>query len=150
MIWIFKIAAFALAFLTMEFIAWFTHKYVMHGFLWILHKSHHQKGKSFFEWNDFFFLFFGSIGAILIFTGLPEFDFRLFIGAGITAYGITYICLHDILIHKRLKLFNKPEHTYFKAMMKAHRAHHGNIYKEDGEAFGLLWFDRKFFKNNRK
>ena len=28
-------------FFFMEFMAWFTHKYVMHGFLWVLHKDHH-------------------------------------------------------------------------------------------------------------
>ena len=26
----------------MEFMAWFTHKYVMHGFLWNLHFDHHK------------------------------------------------------------------------------------------------------------
>ena len=29
------------AFLFMEFAAWATHKYVMHGFLWYLHEDHH-------------------------------------------------------------------------------------------------------------
>lgn len=44
------------AFLTMEFVAWFTHKYIMHGLLWILHKDHHHKeSNGFFEHNDFFF-----------------------------------------------------------------------------------------------
>ena len=26
----------------MEGITWFVHKYVMHGFLWVLHEDHHQ------------------------------------------------------------------------------------------------------------
>jgi len=26
----------------MEYVAWFTHKYVMHGFLWVLHEDHHR------------------------------------------------------------------------------------------------------------
>ena len=30
-------------FIFMEGVAWFTHKYVMHGFLWSWHKSHHKK-----------------------------------------------------------------------------------------------------------
>ena len=29
-------------FLAMEFVSWATHKYIMHGFLWYLHKDHHQ------------------------------------------------------------------------------------------------------------
>ena len=43
----------------MEFIAWATHKYIMHGFLWKLHKDHHQVNKDkIFEKNDAFFLIF--------------------------------------------------------------------------------------------
>ena len=46
-------------FIFMEFIAWFSHKYIMHGFLWSWHKDHHIKNhKSWFERNDLFFLFY--------------------------------------------------------------------------------------------
>ena len=44
-----KIAAIAGTFIFMEFVAWFTHKYVMHGLLWILHRDHHQGHEGFFE-----------------------------------------------------------------------------------------------------
>ncbi|HBT09596.1 MAG TPA: beta-carotene hydroxylase, partial [Leeuwenhoekiella sp.] len=37
------IVVFLLTFTIMEFMAWFTHKYVMHGFLWVLHRDHHHK-----------------------------------------------------------------------------------------------------------
>jgi beta-carotene 3-hydroxylase len=47
------------AFVAMEAVAWFTHKYIMHGLLWKLHKDHHKKDSyGFFERNDFFFLIF--------------------------------------------------------------------------------------------
>lgn len=37
------------SFLAMEGVAWFTHKYIMHGLLWTLHKDHHKKeSKGFF------------------------------------------------------------------------------------------------------
>ena len=53
-IWIFTVIA---TFCFMEFIAWFSHKYIMHGFMWFLHKDHHKKDhKSWFERNDMFFL----------------------------------------------------------------------------------------------
>ena len=39
------ILVFLATFCTMEFMAWFTHKYIMHGFLWVLHKDHHHKYK---------------------------------------------------------------------------------------------------------
>ncbi len=42
-------------FIIMELVAWLAHKFVMHGFLWYLHKDHHQKEPGFFEKNDAFF-----------------------------------------------------------------------------------------------
>ena len=43
----------------MEGVAWFTHKYIMHGFLWSLHKDHHQPNHdTILEKNDFFFVIF--------------------------------------------------------------------------------------------
>ena len=39
-IWIFTLIA---TFVVTEFTAWFNHKYIMHGPLWILHKDHHKK-----------------------------------------------------------------------------------------------------------
>ena len=41
--WIINISVLLLTAAFMEFVAWFTHKYVMHGFLWFLHKDHHVK-----------------------------------------------------------------------------------------------------------
>ena len=56
------ILIFLAAFSFMEFMAWFTHKYVMHGFLWHLHKDHHKKDhKGWFERNDLFFIFYAII-----------------------------------------------------------------------------------------
>ena len=34
-----------ITFFFMEFVAWATHKYIMHGFLWSLHKDHHVTDK---------------------------------------------------------------------------------------------------------
>ena len=51
-IWILTLIS---TFLISEFTAWFNHKYIMHGPLWILHKDHHKKDhKSWFERNDLF------------------------------------------------------------------------------------------------
>ena len=42
-----------LTFVIMEFVAWFSHKYIMHGFLWSWHKDHHKKDHdSWFQKND--------------------------------------------------------------------------------------------------
>ena len=105
-----------------------------------------NKKKGFLEWNDMFFIFFGAIGASLIALGFNSLDYRLFIGLGITLYGLTYISLHDVFIHQRIKLFRNLNNRYFKAMRKAHRAHHRHTGREDGEAFGLLWFAKEFYE----
>ena len=53
-------------FLLMEPITWATHKYVMHGFLWVLHRDHHQVEPGFFEKNDAFFVIFAVPSMLLI------------------------------------------------------------------------------------
>ena len=42
----------------MEVVAILSHKYIMHGPGWILHKSHHSKSKDSLELNDYYFIFF--------------------------------------------------------------------------------------------
>ena len=136
-------------FIFMEFNAWFMHKYIMHGFLWTLHKDHHKKDhKSWFERNDAFFLFYAvlSISSFFLWktgtlsVGLP-------IGIGIFLYGLTYFLVHDIFIHQRFKFFKKTNNRYARALRRAHKIHHKNIHKEKGECFGMLWVPLKYFKD---
>tara|TARA_B100001250_G_scaffold58808_1_gene45790 strand:+ start:436 stop:885 length:450 start_codon:yes stop_codon:yes gene_type:complete len=136
-------------FIFMEFNAWFMHKYIMHGFLWKLHKDHHKKDhKSWFERNDAFFLFYAILSIVSFFLwetgtlslGLP-------IGIGIFLYGLTYFLVHDIFIHQRFKFFKKTNNRYAKALRRAHKIHHKNINKEKGECFGMLWVPLKYFKD---
>lgn len=132
----------------MEIVAWFTHKYIMHGLLWSLHKDHHKKeSKGFFEHNDFFFLIFAIPGIICLFFGLrQDFSFLFFIGLGITLYGFTYFVVHDIFIHQRFKLLRHIDNNYFKAIRRAHKVHHKHLGKEHGECFGMLWVPMKYFR----
>lgn len=135
-------------YLVMEIITWCTHKYVMHGFLWVLHKDHHQpRYDSVFEKNDAFFVF-GAIPSILLFYygTFPEVNYKLFIGIGILLYGMTYFLVHDVLIHRRFKWFDKTNNKYLKGLRKAHKMHHKHLGKEDGECFGMLWVPAKYFK----
>ena len=48
----------------MEVVAYLTHKYLMHGWLWSLHESHHVPHDHALEKNDWFGFFFAlpSIG----------------------------------------------------------------------------------------
>ncbi len=137
-----------MAFLTMEAVAWLTHKYVMHGLLWTLHRDHHKKESAgFFEHNDFFFLIFAVPGVIALYLGLQNgFNFLFWIGLGITLYGFAYFLIHDIFIHQRFKIFRTSDKTYFKALRRAHKMHHKHLGKEDGECFGMLWVPFKYFR----
>jgi len=135
-------------FFGMEFVAWFTHKYIMHGLLWVLHEDHHHVDhKKKFQKNDFFFLIFAIPGILCILFGLrPETYFLLPIGLGITAYGAAYFFVHDIFIHQRVKFLRNSDTLYFRAIRKAHKVHHKHLNKEHGECFGMLLVPFKYFK----
>lgn len=142
------ILAFLGAFCIMEFMAWATHKYVMHGFLWSLHKDHHHKEHdSWFERNDLFFIFYAVVSIIfmrlwandVLWVGLP-------IAIGIFTYGVCYFIVHDIFIHQRFKMFRNANNWYSKGIRRAHKIHHKNIGKSDSECFGMLFVPFKYFK----
>jgi len=135
-----------LGFAAMELAGWAIHKYLMHGPLWAIHKTHHQPSKSFFELNDLFSLVFGSVAVILIFLGVDEFDYRFWLGVGISLYGMLYFILHDVWVHRRLKWFGKPRNILLKGIFKAHQAHHRTNQRDDAESFGLFLVPKKFFK----
>ena len=134
-------------FLLMEGVAWATHKYIMHGFLWHLHEDHHTKNpNSFFEKNDYFFVIFAVPGMACILLGtIFSVPYTLPIGLGITIYGFAYFLVHEIFIHQRFKLFRNTNTTYFKAIRRAHKVHHKHLGKEEGECFGMLWVPLKYF-----
>jgi len=103
MIWL-NLFLILFAFCFMEGVAWFTHKYIMHGFLWSWHKSHHEPRHGIFELNDLFAVVFGSIGASLIIFGSFEMDYRFYLGLGVSLYGLAYFLVHDVFVHQRKKL----------------------------------------------
>lgn len=142
------IVVFIATFLIMEGMAWFTHKYVMHGFLWKLHQDHHRKDHdSWWERNDFFFVFYAviSIGFFLLWR-FEDIWIALPIGLGILAYGIAYFTVHDIFIHQRFKIFRNANNRYAKGVRRAHKMHHKHLGKDDGECFGMLFVPFKYFK----
>ena len=138
-------------FFGMEGVAWLTHRYVMHGFLWNLHSDHHKKEVTgFFEKNDYFFVIFAVPGMLgLIIGGQYDYNWAFWIGLGITIYGIAYFFVHDIFIHQRFKIFRNANHLYFRAIRRGHKMHHKHLGKEDGECFGMLWVPYKYFKEAR-
>ncbi len=146
--WLYWIAVFLGTFFFMEFMAWFTHKFIMHGFLWSLHKDHHKKDHdSWFEHNDAFFLFYAVVSmsfiSLAVYQGFwPGWP----IGLGILAYGIAYFIVHDIFIHQRFKLLRNANNWYARGIRRAHKMHHKHLGKEDGECFGMLLVPFKYFR----
>ncbi len=142
------ILIYVATFLFMEFMAWFSHKYIMHGFLWHLHKDHHKKDhRSWFERNDLFFIFYAVVSmSLVILWGEYGFWAGLPMALGIFTYGMSYFIVHDIFIHQRFKLFRSTNSKYAKGLRRAHKIHHKNIHKGGGECFGMLWVPMKYFK----
>ncbi len=137
----------------MEGVAWLTHKYVMHGLLWTLHRDHHQKDTGhFFEKNDYFFLIFALPGILSLAIGCFYAPLRplLFVGLGITLYGFAYFLVHDIFIHQRFKVLRNSDNFYFRAIRRAHKMHHKHLDKEEGECFGMLWVPVKYIFDELK
>ncbi|MCB9246473.1 MAG: sterol desaturase family protein [Flavobacteriales bacterium] len=138
-------------FLFMEGVAWFTHKYIMHGLLWVLHRDHHQVDHTkILQKNDWFFMIFAVPGASFLMLGING-NFSAFfpVGLGITLYGLTYFLVHEVFIHRRLPFLRNTNSAYFRALRKAHKVHHKHLHKEDGECFGMLWVPLRYFKEAR-
>ena len=143
-----QIGVFFLTFFIMEFMAGFSHKYIMHGFLWSLHKDHHHKDhNSWFERNDLFFIFYAvvSMGCVILW-GEYGFTPGLAIGIGIFAYGLAYFMVHDIFIHQRFKIWRNANNRYARSVRRAHKIHHKHLGKTKGECFGMLWVPLIYFK----
>lgn len=138
-----------ISFAVMELVAWSSHKYLMHSVLWFLHRDHHQKKSSrFFEFNDLFFIVFATPGIMLIYFGFVAGAASplLWIGVGISLYGMSYVFVHDIAVHQRIRFFRNLDNAYLRAIRKAHKVHHKYLHKEDAENFGFLWVSRKYLQ----
>lgn len=150
MVWIY-IGLVIGTFFFMEFMAWFTHKFVMHGLGWYFHRDHHNHKPGFFERNDVFFLIFAVPSFLMILFGtLSDYDWRFFVGIGIMIYGACYFLVHDVFIHQRFKWLKRTDNRYFRAIRKAHKMHHKHLDKEEGECFGMLIVPFKYFKGAKK
>ena len=133
-------------FFGMEFMAWATHKYLMHGWMRYFHLDHHVEEPGFFERNDVFFLIYAIPSWLCIMLGMMADNYLpVWIGYGIAAYGFAYFLIHDVYIHRRFSWLRDIDRPYFMAIRKAHKVHHKHRGKEHGECFGMLWVPRKYF-----
>lgn len=137
-------------FLFWEFVAWFSHKYIMHGFLWTWHKSHHTVHDHKLERNDLFAVVFSlpSIGMFYYFSLVSYNPYMLAAGLGIFLYGIFYLIFHDIIVHQRIRWRPAKRTRYLQRMIHAHYIHHSKHTKEGCEAFGFLYAPKKYAPKN--
>jgi len=142
--WLLASLLFVATFLFMEGVAWFTHKYIMHGFLWVWHESHHKSHHQLLERNDLFAIVFSVPSIVFLYLGYGTNPYFTAIGLGIFAYGVFYMVFHDIIVHQRIKWRPRKRSKYLNRMMKAHYIHHKVHTKEGAEAFGFLYAPKKF------
>lgn len=126
----------------MELIAIFAHKYIMHGWGWKWHASHHAPRTGWFEKNDLYAVVFAGLAIVLIALGTAGHHPLEWIGAGMTAYGLLYFLAHDGLVHRRLPFGYVPRNGYLKRLYQAHLLHHAVHGKDDCVSFGFLYAPR--------
>ena len=130
--------------LAMEGLAWWSHKYVMHGWGWAWHRDHHEPHDNLLERNDLYAIV-GAVMSMSMFAisspvimgdaaWLPGF----WVAFGILGYGIIYTLVHDGLVHQRYFRW-VPRSGYAKRIVQAHKIHHATIGKEGGVSFGFIF-----------
>ncbi|NML08221.1 sterol desaturase family protein [Sphingomonas sp. G-3-2-10] len=142
--WLPGIALFAFTVLVMEGVAYVAHRWVMHGWGWFLHESHHRDRPGMFELNDLYALIFAVPSFVMLLGGVqlgwwPGFTW---IGAGVAAYGAIYFGFHDVIVHQRVKHRYVARSGYMKRIIQAHRLHHAVESKNGTVSFGFLYAPR--------
>lgn len=122
----------------MEYFAWAMHRYVMHGWGWGWHRSHHEPGRGLLEKNDLYTLVFAGIAIGFIVHGAADHGPTYWIGMGATVYGVLYFIVHEGMVHKRWPFRYIPRKGYLKRLYQAHRMHHAVHGREGCVSFGFL------------
>jgi len=127
----------------MEWTAWASHKYIMHGWGWGWHRDHHEPHDGFFEKNDLYAIVGAALSIAMFAIGSPlvlgaaAWWPGTWIGLGVLGYGIIYTLVHDGLVHQRWFRY-VPRRGYLKRLVQAHHLHHATIGKEGGVSFGFV------------
>jgi beta-carotene 3-hydroxylase len=128
----------------MEALAYAMHKHVMHGPLWVLHRSHHQPRRGALERNDWFHLMFALPSAALLYAGLHGQPQLLPAAWGVTAYGLANWAFHDVLVHRRLPHSWRPRGGYLGRIVRAHHVHHRTRTRTGAVSYGFFYAPRFF------
>lgn len=137
--WFWTLMLVIVAFLGMEVFAWYAHKYIMHGWGWRWHKSHHEPTEGVFEKNDLYVVVFSLVVVGMFAVGDLYWKPLMAIASGITLYGIVYSLFHDGMVHRRWPVRWQPKSGYLKRLVQAHRMHHAVRTREGAISFGFLY-----------
>lgn len=121
-------------FAAMEAVSYATHRWVMHGFAMGWHRSHHSPATGRLEKNDLFPVFFSSVGfAVFLTASLTSTTWLHWWGGGITAYGLVYLAVHEVYIHRRVPC-PIDDRAGLDWLRNSHEIHH----MFGGEPYGML------------
>ena len=136
--WLLPAAIVVATVVAMEGAAVGVHRFVMHGFGWRWHRSHHEHRTGLFEMNDLYAVVFAGISILLFLVG-SEVPALWWVGLGMVVYGVLYSLLHDALVHRRLPFPGSPRSGYMKRLVQAHRLHHAIRDRDGAVSFGFLY-----------
>lgn len=115
--------------IAMEGWAALLHRFVWHGILWSVHRSHHEARRGRFERNDFLSALHAPVAIALILYGCRAHesllrDLAFGVGIGMTIFGVSYALVHDGFSHRRAPVRFLRRFRYFRAVALAHAIHH--------------------------
>ncbi|MDE1169413.1 MAG: sterol desaturase family protein [Pseudomonas sp.] len=135
----FKFAVFLITLVAMEGVGTLAHKYVMHGWGWCLHRSHHEPHLGALETNDLYLVALALAAIGLIVFGNAGHAPWQWVGAGVAGYGLIYVIAHDGIVHRQWPVRPRPRHRYLRRLYEAHRLHHQVKGRQNSVSFGFLY-----------
>ena len=123
------------AFLGMEGVSYLSHRFLMHGPGMGWHRSHHVPTDGPFEKNDLYPLTASALAmsAFAVGTSGRQIKPLVLVGCGMTLYGLSYLFVHEVYIHRRLGS-GRWRNGVLERLKEAHRVHH----LFGGEPYGML------------
>jgi beta-carotene 3-hydroxylase len=127
----------------MEAVSWVLHRYLFHGLLWRIHRTHHRPGKARLELNDVFSLGFAGVALGFIFLSGPDplASGLAGVGAGMSGFGVAYFLVHDLMTHRRFGLgkgWAARAPGPVARLAELHRLHHHSVEQVGHPPFGFL------------
>ncbi|MBJ9977690.1 sterol desaturase family protein [Pseudomonas sp. S75] len=123
----------------MEGVGTLAHKYVMHGWGWWLHRSHHEPRLGTLETNDLYLLALALFATALVALGRAGHAPLQWVGAGVAGYGLLYVLAHDGLFHRHWPRQPRFMHGYLRRLYRAHRLHHAVKGRKHSVSFGFFY-----------